>query len=107
MVSEPSMASLSSNTNTTAPNPPLQASSIQAPLLLLSNMANLMSVKLDSTNFIVWKHQLSSILKAYSMIEFVDGTVQSPSRFLVDTEGNCTTAVNPDFQLYNTRDKLF
>uniref|UniRef100_A0A2N9FKJ8 Integrase catalytic domain-containing protein n=1 Tax=Fagus sylvatica TaxID=28930 RepID=A0A2N9FKJ8_FAGSY len=99
------MASFSSNTNTTAPNPPLQTSSIQAPLLLLSNMANLMSVKLDSTNFIVWKHQLSSILKAYSMIDFVDGTVPSPSRFLVDTEGNCTTAVNPDFQLWNTRDQ--
>jgi transposase InsO family protein len=101
MVSEPSMASFSSNTNTTAPNP----SSIQAPLLLLSNMANLMSVKLDSTNFIVWKHQLSSILKAYSMIDFVDGTIPSPPPFLVDAEGNYTTAVNPDFQLWNTRDQ--
>jgi hypothetical protein len=88
MVSEPSMASFASNTNTT----------MQAPLLLLSNMSNLMSVKLDSTNFIVWKHQLSSILKAYSMIDFVDGTIPSPNRFL-------TTAVNLEFQLWNTRDQ--
>jgi|UniRef100_A0A2N9HAG4 hypothetical protein len=78
---------------------------MQAPLLLLSNMSNLMSVKLDSTNFKVWKHQLSSILKAYSMIDFVDGTVPSPTRFLTNVEGALTTAMNPEFQLWNTRDQ--
>jgi transposase InsO family protein len=97
------MASSDSNSRTTTPNPPLPT--IQAPLLLLSNMANLMSIKLDSTNFIVWKHQLSSILKAYSMIDFVDGTVPSPSRFLVNPEGNLTTTVNPEFQIWNIRDQ--
>uniref|UniRef100_A0A2N9F1C3 Reverse transcriptase Ty1/copia-type domain-containing protein n=1 Tax=Fagus sylvatica TaxID=28930 RepID=A0A2N9F1C3_FAGSY len=71
------MASSTSNSNshtthTTVPNHPLQTPSLQALLLLLSNMANLMSIKIDSTNFIVWKHQLSSILRAYSMIEFVE-----------------------------------
>uniref|UniRef100_A0A2N9H369 CCHC-type domain-containing protein n=1 Tax=Fagus sylvatica TaxID=28930 RepID=A0A2N9H369_FAGSY len=78
---------------------------MQAPLLVLSNMSNLMSVKLDSSNFIVWKHQLSSILKAYSMIDFVDGTVPSPSRFLTDEEGNLTSEANPEFRLWNTRDQ--
>uniref|UniRef100_A0A2N9I200 CCHC-type domain-containing protein n=1 Tax=Fagus sylvatica TaxID=28930 RepID=A0A2N9I200_FAGSY len=81
------------------------ASSLQSPLLLLSSMSNLMPVKLDSTNFIVWKHQLSSILRAYSMIDFVDGTIQSPSRFLIDAEGNFTTIVNPEFQSWDTRDQ--
>jgi hypothetical protein len=38
------------------------------------------------------------------MIDFVDGTVQSPSRFLTDAEGNFTTTVNPEFQLWNTKD---
>uniref|UniRef100_A0A2N9GG32 Integrase catalytic domain-containing protein n=1 Tax=Fagus sylvatica TaxID=28930 RepID=A0A2N9GG32_FAGSY len=104
------MASSTSNSNThtthtTIPNPPLQTSSLQAPLLLLSNMSNLMSVKLDSTNFIVWKHQLSTILRAYSMIDFVDGTIQSPSQFLIDVEGNFTIVVNPEFQSRNTRDQ--
>jgi hypothetical protein len=68
-------------------------------------MANLMSIKLDSTNFIVWKHLLSSILRAYSMIEFVDGTIQSPSRFLTNAKGNLTTIVNLEFQLWNTRNQ--
>ena len=39
------------------------------------------------------------------MIDFVDGTVQSPSRFLTDAEGNFTTTMNPEFQLWNTRDQ--
>ena len=104
MVSEPSMAS--SNANSNSHNQfPSQTASIQTPLLLLSNMSNLMSVKLDSTNFIVWKHQLSSILKAYSMIDYVDGTVPSPTRFLINADGALTATVNPEFQLWNTRDQ--
>jgi hypothetical protein len=105
MVSEPSMASSNTQNHIAFFNNPLQSfSSMQAPLLILSNMANLMSVKLDSSNFIVWKHQLSSILKAYSMIDFVDGTIPSPSQFLTDAEGNLTSTANPEFKLWNTRD---
>ena len=33
------------------------------PLLLLSNMANMIIVKLDNTNYIVWKHQISMVLE--------------------------------------------
>ena len=36
------------------------------PLLLLSNM---MTVKLDNSNYIVWKHQISTVLETYSLIE--------------------------------------
>uniref|UniRef100_A0A2N9F281 CCHC-type domain-containing protein n=1 Tax=Fagus sylvatica TaxID=28930 RepID=A0A2N9F281_FAGSY len=39
------------------------------------------------------------------MIDFVDGTIPSPNRFLTNAEGVLTTAVNPDFQLWNTRDQ--
>uniref|UniRef100_A0A2N9HT16 Reverse transcriptase Ty1/copia-type domain-containing protein n=1 Tax=Fagus sylvatica TaxID=28930 RepID=A0A2N9HT16_FAGSY len=41
------------------------------------------------------------------MIDFVDGTVPSPNRFLTNTEGTLTTAMNPEFQLWNTRDQAF
>uniref|UniRef100_A0A2N9ET27 Uncharacterized protein n=1 Tax=Fagus sylvatica TaxID=28930 RepID=A0A2N9ET27_FAGSY len=107
MVSKPLMASSNANSNshTTPHSFSSQTASMQAPLLLLSNMSNLMSVKLDSTNFIVWKHQLSSILKAYSMIDFVNGTVPSPTQFLTNAEGALTTAVNLEFQLWNTKDQ--
>ena len=39
------------------------------------------------------------------MIDFVDGTVPSPSQFLTDAEGNPTITANPEFKLWNTRDQ--
>ena len=38
-------------------------------------MSNLMSIKLDYTNYIPWKHQLITILEAYSFIEHIEGTL--------------------------------
>ena len=39
------------------------------------------------------------------MIDFVDGTVPSPSQFLTDEEGTLTSEANPEFKLWNTRDQ--
>ena len=51
--------------STSLPIPPLTSfpsnhQANQTPLFLLSNMANLMSVKLDQSNYIVWKHHITS-----------------------------------------------
>ena len=45
------------------------------PLLLLSNMLSMMTVKLDYTNYVVWKHQSVVILETYSMIDAIDDSV--------------------------------
>ena len=68
-------------------------------------MSNLMSIKLDYTNYIQWKHQLITILEAYSLIEHIDGTTLKPSPFVLDTTRNPTSVVNPDFQSWNIKDK--
>uniref|UniRef100_A0A2N9FCV6 Integrase catalytic domain-containing protein n=1 Tax=Fagus sylvatica TaxID=28930 RepID=A0A2N9FCV6_FAGSY len=102
MVSEPSMADSSTSNGPHSqlplPNPP-------SPLLLLSNMSNLMSIKLDSVNYIVWKLQLTTILEAYSMIDHIDGSVPKPSQYLVDADGSFTTGANPSFLSWKKRDK--
>uniref|UniRef100_A0A2N9H7Q7 Integrase catalytic domain-containing protein n=1 Tax=Fagus sylvatica TaxID=28930 RepID=A0A2N9H7Q7_FAGSY len=61
----------SSTTSATATN--------QSPLSLLNNMSNLMSTKLDSTNYMIWKLQISAILDAYSVIDHLDEERQSSS----------------------------
>ena len=101
MVSEPSM------TNSSTSNGPQNLSSAQtpSPLMLLSNMSNLMSLKLDSVNYIVWKHQLAIILDAYFMIDHIDGSVQKPSQILLDAKGNVTTRANPSFLSWMKHDK--
>ena len=41
-------------------------------LLLSSNMANMMTIKLDNTNYIVWKHHITMVLETYSLFEFLE-----------------------------------
>ena len=45
------------------------------PLLLLSNMLSMMTVKLDYTNYVVWKHQIEVILETYSTIDAIDDSI--------------------------------
>jgi hypothetical protein len=59
----------------------------QSPLFLLNNMSNLMSTKLDSSNYMIWKLQISAVLDAYSMIEHFDGSTPQPRQVLVTEAG--------------------
>ena len=68
-------------------------------------MSNLMSIKLDYTNYILWRHQLLTILEAYSLIEHIDDTALKPSPFALDTIGNVTSIANPEFQAWKIKDK--
>ena len=66
-------------------------------LLLLSNMSSMMTVKLDYGNYTVWKHQIKVILETYSMIDILDDSIATPDRFVLDSSGNLTTEINPNF----------
>jgi hypothetical protein len=74
-----------------------------SPLLLLNNMSNLMSIKLDSMNYMLWKLQISAILDAYSMIEHLDGSTQQPRQFLINEDG--VQILNPAFLIWRKKDK--
>jgi hypothetical protein len=62
-----------------------------------------MSIKLDSTNYMIWKLQISAILDAYSMIEHLDGTIAQPRQFLISEAG--VQSVNSEFLAWKKRDK--
>jgi hypothetical protein len=89
------MAETSSSTNTHThqnTNPSSNVSNItQFPILLLSNISNLISAKLDSTNYTLWKYQLLSIFESYSLLDHIDGSTQSPERYLQDASGAFTS----------------
>ena len=70
---------------------------VNTSLLLLSNMSSMMTVKLDYSNYTVWKHQIEVILETYSMIDILDESITIPDRFLKDSSGNLTTEINPNF----------
>lgn len=69
----------------------------KAPTFLISNIASLVSVRLENRNHLLWKFQFLLMLRANGLIEFVDGTNPCPSEFLVDENDNYTKEPNPRF----------
>ena len=101
MASAPSYSSSTTPSTTTTTTTPI----VNLLLLLLSNMASMMTVKLDFTNYMVWKHQIVVILEAYSMIGFVDDLCEAPESFLKDSSGSFTREPNPEFVNWKNREQ--
>ncbi|KAF8406331.1 hypothetical protein HHK36_008417 [Tetracentron sinense] len=68
-------------------------------------ISNLVSVRLDSTNFVSWKFQIFAILRAHSLIGYVDGSTIYPNEFILDEEGANTAVVDHSFQNWVTQDQ--
>ena len=119
MVSEPEIpvqnstmaatnSTAASSSSTGASSSTFAGSSINVmnqPLLLLSNMSNMMTVKLDNTNYIVWKHQITMILETYSLYEVLEEPQLAPEKFLKDLNGVYTASVNPEFTIWRSKEK--
>ena len=76
------------------------------PLLLLSNMANMVTVKLDNTKYIVWKHQISMVLENYSLFELLEDPQLILEKFLKDLTGAYTSILNPNYLLWRSKEKV-
>ena len=63
-----------------------QTANITQSLIRLPTISNI-SVKLDSTNYLLWKYQIISILEPYSLLDLLDGYVSPPSKFIADSGG--------------------
>ena len=74
----------------------------QSPILLLPAISNI-SVKLDSTNYLLWKYQITSIFESYSLSDLLDGSVQPLAKFIADKEG--VAIENPLYKQWKTRDQ--
>ena len=104
MASAPSFSSsttVSTSTITTTPTNSL----VNPSLLLLSNMASMMTMKLDFTNYMVWKHQIVVILEAYAMIGFFDGSCVAPDPFLKDSSGSFISKPNLEYLSWKNREQ--
>ena len=65
----------------------------------------MMTVKLDNSNYIVWKHQISMVLETYSLIELLDEIHLVLEKFLKDLSGTVTTVLNPDYLTWKSKEK--
>uniref|UniRef100_A0A2N9G9M1 Retrotransposon Copia-like N-terminal domain-containing protein n=1 Tax=Fagus sylvatica TaxID=28930 RepID=A0A2N9G9M1_FAGSY len=85
--------------------PPSSTSSLQTPIFLLSNISNYVTVKLDHTNYLMWKFQITRILDAYSLLEHIEDPTPCPRKFLLNETRTETKEVNPLFLQWKARDK--
>ena len=83
----------------------LLPSNNQTPIFLLSNISTYVTVKLDHSNFLTWKFQITHILEVYSLLEYVEGSSSCPSKFLVSEQGITTSQIDPNFLQWQARDK--
>ncbi|KAK9984564.1 hypothetical protein SO802_034089 [Lithocarpus litseifolius] len=107
MVSSASSTSSTTSLSTSA-HATISTRGVNPLLLLLSNMASMMTVKLDYNIYLVWRHQIEVILEAYSMINFIEDNLEAPDPFLKDSSGDYTTEANPEYiQWRNHEQALF
>ena len=99
------MAASSSTMASSSSTSSMSSSLVNQTFPLLSNMSNMMTVKLDNTNYIVWKHQISMVLETYSLYEFLEEPQLVLEKFLKDLSGSYTAIVNPDFLIWKSKAK--
>lgn len=68
-----------------------------------SSIFHLNTHKLDSTNFLIWKLQVLSVLRSRRIIAFIDGTSLPPSQTIMDDNGKEVS--NPGFDDWYVTDQ--
>lgn len=101
-------ASTGSSTQTGGSSTPTGSSSSQPQTgsLLLANITNLVSVKLDGDNYLLWLSRFEPLLYSNDLYALVDGTDLCPNKFIPDSDGKPTTTVNPAYLSRRKRDQM-
>lgn len=61
-------------------------------VFLVTNLHAFVNIKLDSTNYLLWRIQVENIMKANGFFEYLDGSAVCPQTRIRSTEG----VVSPD-----------
>ncbi|KAK1264801.1 hypothetical protein QJS04_geneDACA016156 [Acorus gramineus] len=81
------------------------AASQSTPTFLISNINHLFTIKLDSTNYTIWRQQFLPILNGLQLTGYIDDTKPCPDKFLLNSEGQLNTTVNPLFLEWQREDQ--
>lgn len=74
---------------------------------LLPNNLPLIPIKLDGSNYYLWKSIMMSLLESYDLLEYAEGTKIAPPLVITTKhEADITESPNPDFQQWPTYDQF-
>jgi hypothetical protein len=72
---------------------------------IFSNPTQLVSIKLDETNYLAWTAQFIPILKSHNLLGFIDSSNLCPAMFVGDNAAK-NKFVNPAHTNWQSRDQL-
>nr|POF03490.1 hypothetical protein CFP56_52053 [Quercus suber] len=90
--------------STTSSSSPALTHSDDYPYPVTQNIANFVSLRLSSTNFLLWKTQMLNILENYDLQGFINGEVQPLPQFINNADSG--TQTNPAFVKWRKTDRL-
>ncbi|KAF6142840.1 hypothetical protein GIB67_002704 [Kingdonia uniflora] len=64
----------------------------------------MVSVKLSSHNYFLWKKQVLPILGSHNLLGYVDSTIPPPQRMITSQDGR--EEINPEFLKWETTDQM-
>jgi len=72
----------------------------------LPNIGTGFHTKLEGHNYSAWMTQLVPVLKSHELMGFVDGSEPCPSKFIVDTHGELTSNISPEYLVWSRKDQF-
>ncbi|KAF6135356.1 hypothetical protein GIB67_027230 [Kingdonia uniflora] len=74
------------------------------PASSISQLTSMVSVKLSSHNYLLWKKQVVPILGSHNLLGYVDDTIPPPQRMITSQDGR--EEINPEFPNWETTDQM-
>ncbi|GAV70717.1 UBN2_3 domain-containing protein, partial [Cephalotus follicularis] len=90
-------AAVPTMSSSTSSDSSLPQAIIQTPI---ANIHHFLSIKLNASNYLIWRSQFLALLRGYDLLSYVDGTTQPPPMQLDDG------SPNPPYILWHKQDQL-
>ncbi|KAF6161657.1 hypothetical protein GIB67_017295 [Kingdonia uniflora] len=78
------------------------SSSTAGRTISLSGLSSMVSVKLSSTNFLLWQSQILPLLESQKLLGYIDGAITSSSLTISNEEGS--SEENPEYRKWRLAD---
>nr|CAD1817884.1 unnamed protein product [Ananas comosus var. bracteatus] len=81
------------------------SSSTTSPTFVIANISNLVSIKLDRGNYLLWRQQFLPVLFAHDLMGYIDGSKECLSKFIKNADGTITDTVDSSFSEWMKQDR--
>lgn len=79
------------------------ADPLSSETLPFSTLIHMITIKLTSTNYLLWKTQITSVFECQDLLGFIDGSNEAPPPTIADTNG--VQQPNPDYSSWRVSDR--